>query len=436
MAAKEIFYQGGKPYAYQHYTIMSFSNWRALNDFALKIKEDKPSSRVNESYERFKRKINAELSTNSNKYGLFGKQPKSFDDALARDKFVYVEEYKKIKKTVEKKIADELQKSKLIEIMKPRLVYNDKGIGEFVFSKAAMSLKPNIFLYSPSKKREIDRNTEDVIIEGKRMYLASDKSLVIEALKVTKKNGDIEYVELKKDDAENSLKKANKIGIVSCSSSNKKVYLYKEKKPKLFNAVKILVGMTGGGLTDWQNDFYTGIAAAIVVDVLEGLGYSVHVEVALGGGRCNGSVCGPNPLNFRNFRGMGRRFFTFTAKSFDELMDLDGLLYTLADPSFHNIRYVSLVNNFLNFFGDAITTEEPLAAWHGMEETDLVNPLGAYMKYQEIKKGNTDVIHFYIHRVKDETDVVRQITDLVLTCENKNKLALEKYSTHDYGLDK
>ena len=432
MPSKEIFYQGGKPYAYQNYTIMPFSNWKALNDFALKINQLKPNSRVNESNENFKIIVNQELKSIPERYGLFGKEPKSFDDAMARDSFVYVDEYKRIKKSVEKKITEELQKSKLIELMKPRLVYNDKGIGEFIFSKAAMSLKPNIFKYSPSKKREIDKNSENLIYEAGKMYLESDKTLVIDALKVTKKDGKIEFVELKGED---SLKKASKIGIVSCSSSNKKVYLYKEKKPKLFNAVKILVGLTGGRLTSWMNDFYTGIAAAVVVDVLEGLGYSVHVEVALGGGRCNGEICGPNPLNFRNGKGMGRRFFTFTAKSFDELMDLDGLLYTIADPSFHNIKYVALVNNFLNLYGDTITTQNPLYAWHGLEESDLVNPLGAFTKSLEMKKG-TDAIHFYIHRVKDELDVVRQITDLVLTCENKNKLALEKYSTHDYGLDK
>jgi hypothetical protein len=436
MATKEIVYQGGKPYAYQHYTIMPFSNWRAMIEFANKIKKVKPSAKVTSNESSFKSFVNRDLISNSKKYGLFGKQPKSYDEAIKRENFIYYDEYKRIKRNVEEKIAKELQKSSLVDIMKPRLVFNDKGIGEFVFSKAAMSLKPNIYKYSPSKKREID-SKEEIVYEGKRMYLKSDKSIVINALKVTKKGGSVEYVELKSgNEGEKSLQEARKIGIISCSSANKKVYLYKEKKPKMFNAVKIVVGLTMGGLTAWDNDFYTGIAAVVIVDVLESLGYSVDIEVVLGGGRCDGSICGPKPLNFSNYRGKGRRFFTFTAKSFDEQLDLDGLLYTLCDPSFVNIKFVSILNNFFNLHGDYITDGNPIEAWHGLEETDLVNPIGAFIKGLDKKNGNDNIIHFYMHRVTDEADVVRQLTDLVLTCENKNKLALEKYATHDYGLDK
>jgi hypothetical protein len=53
----------------------------------------------------------------------------------------------------------------------------------------------------------------------------------------------------------------------------------------------------------------------------------------------------------------------------------------------------------------------------------------------DIKKGNNNLMHFYIHRVKDEADVVAQITDLILTCENKNSEAIKLYSEHDFGLD-
>jgi len=175
------------------------------------------------------------------------------------------------------------------------------------------------------------------------------------------------------------------------------------------------------------------MAAATCVEVLESLGYSVGVEVAVGGGRCGGCA---KKLNFNGNLMQGRRFFTFTAKSFDEQMDLDGLLYTLCDPSFHNIKFISLLNNFFKFFGDELDkSANPSSTWHGIDNNDMVNPIGMYHKYMDFKKGNENLIHFYIHQVKNEDDVIRQISDLVLTCENKNLEALKKYSSHDFGND-
>jgi hypothetical protein len=428
MPANEIQFKSGKPAEYTKYTIMPFSNWRALDATSKYIEQNKPNEEVRRANEAFKLWIDDRLKTGNKKYGLFGKQPKSFKEAMERDKFVYWDEYKRIKSVVEKKIASDLQKSSIAEAMKPKLVFNDKQIGEFVFDRAAMSLQPEIFHYSPSKKREIDILSEEVIYEGKRMYLAKDKSLVVYAIKVEKEDGTEEFFELK---GEETLVKAVNLGIISCTSNNKKVYLYKEKKPKMYNAVKIIVGMSGGGFTQWDNDFYTGITAAIVTETLEGLGYAVDVEVAAGGGRCGGCA---KKLKFGNQFDKGRRFFTFTAKSFDEQLDLDGLLYTLSDPSFYNIKFVSLLNNFFNFFGDQIDTNgDPAMTWHGIGEEDMVNPIGMYHKYMDIEKGNKNLIHFYIHQVKDEADVVRQVTDLVLTCENKNLQAIEKYSSNDFS---
>jgi hypothetical protein len=432
MATNEIRFIDGRPAGYTKYTVMPFSNWRALESFAKYIQKTRPSSQVENANANFKSFVEQKLRSGDTKsYGLFGKHPRNYEEAISRNKFLYYDEYKRIKEKVEKKIREELQKSSIVEAMKPRLVFNDKQIGEFVFDRAAMSLQPEIYYYSPSKKREVDALKEKIIYEGKKMFLESDKSLVVYALKVESEDGKTEFVEIK---GESSLSEAVKKGIVSCTSANKKVYLYKEKKPKMFNGVKIIVGLTAGGFTRWDNDFYTGMAAVSCVDVLESLGYSVDVEVAVGGGRCGGCY---KKLNFGGQYMEGRRFFTFTAKSFDEPMDLDGLLYTLCDPSFHNIKFISLLNYFFRFFGDELDTNaNPSSTWHGISELDMVNPIGMYHKGMDIKKGNTNLIHFYIHQVSSEQDVIRQITDLVLTCENKNLEAIKKYSSHDFGIDK
>ena len=432
MATNEIRFIDGRPAGYTKYTMMPFSSWRALESFAKYIEKTKPSAEVDTANANFKSYVEQKLRSGDTKsYGLFGKHPRTYEEAMSRNKFLYYDEYKRIKEKVEKKIREELQKSSIVEAMKPKLVFNDKQIGEFVFDRAAMSLQPEIYYYSPSKKREVDALKESIIYEGKKMFLESDKSLVVYALKVEAEDGKIEFVEIK---GESSLTEAVKKGIVSCTSANKKVYLYKEKKPKMFNGVKIIVGLTAGGFTRWDNDFYTGIAAVSCVDVLESLGYSVDVEVAVGGGRCGGCY---RKLNFGGQYSEGRRFFTFTAKSFDDPMDLDGLLYTLCDPSFHNIKFISLLNYFFRFFGDQLDTRaNPSSTWHGIGDYDMTNPIGMYHKYMDIKKGNNNLIHYYIHQVGSEQDVVRQITDLVLTCENKNLEALKKYSSHDFGIDK
>lgn len=446
MATNEIRFVNGKPYQYDKYTIMPFSSWRALDAFAKNVAKTKPSAVVEQANAAYKSFVEQQIRSGITlPYGLFGKHPRSFEEAISREKFLYYDEYKIIKQTVEQKIREELQKNSIVEALKPRLVFNDKQIGEFVFDRAAMSLQPEIFFYSPSKKREIDTIKEKIIYEGKKMFLESDKSLVVYALKVETDKGE-EFVEIK---GETSLEEAVKRGVVSCTSANKKVYLYKEKKPKMFNGVKIIVGLTAGGFTNWTNDFFTGIAAACCVDILESLGYSVDVEIVVGGGRCG--QCS-RKLNFGGELMKGRRFFSFTAKSFDEQLDLDGLLYTLCDPSFHNIKFISLLNYFFRFFDDQLDTNpNPSSTWHGIQEPDMTNPIGMYHKFMDYKKGNTNLIHFYIHQVGmkssnppseaefirvGEQDVIRQVQDLVLTCENKNLEALLKYSTHDFGIDK
>lgn len=427
-----------RPSFFTEYSFWRFSDWRALEAAAKLAIEKKPSAKVNRANSKYAAFVNRQINNGlTNHYGLFGKHPKSYQEAFERETFLYYDEYKKIKEKVEQKIKDELQKSSSVEVMKPKLVFNDKQIGEFVFERAAMALQPNIYFYSPSQNREIDSYKEKIVYKGKEMFLQSDDSKVVYAVKVELEDGTYEYVELKEgEEAEESLKKASEKGVIDCSSANKKVYLYKEKKPKVFNAVKIIVGMTKGGWTSWANDFYTGITAACCVDILETLGYSVAVEVVMGGGRCNSSVCGTQfPLNFKKTY-FGRRYFTFTAKSFDSLADMDGLLYTLCDPSFHNIKFMSYLNNFLNWYGDGIDdSDEPDKRWHGIEREDMMNPIGMYYKRLDAKKGNDNVLHFYIHKVADEDGVVAQIKDIAEDCENLNREALIKFQSHDYGID-
>jgi hypothetical protein len=437
------------------YTILNFPTWRALEAFAKKVPLGNSGLQSNDLFRRF-----VESNLHKREFGLFGKQPKSFKEAMARKNFVYKDEYKKIKEKAEKAVREKLQLSSVAEVMKPKFVYNDKQIGEFIYDRAAMSLKPKIYWYCPSEDRLVDSikekiytyapslnkviKDEKIIKDGFLMVLDdSNRTLlinaiekdgvfieVVQAIKVKTKDG-VKYMRLK---GEETLKEARKKGVIDCTSSNKKVYLYKEKKPKEYKAIKIIVGLTKGGLTDWENDFYTGVAAALLVEVLESLEYSVEIVVALGGGRCDGSICGPYPLNFDGVFTHGRRYFFFTAKKFDELADMDGLLYTVADPSFHNIKFISLFNSFLTFFGDTLDTQsgDPAEKWHGIQEDDIINPLGAFQKALDHKNGNKGVLHFYIHKIADEQEIIQRVSDIAITCENMNREALLKYRGHDF----
>lgn len=437
MPSNEIQFINGQPYMYTNYTIMPFSNWRAMEAFAKYIQKNFPSSKIDDANDQFRAWVNKDIQDNAKRpesdYGMFGLAPTSYDEAMSRKTYLpeYYEKYKEIKQSIERTVMEALQKMSVVQAMKPKLIYTEKEMGEFSFDRASMALQPEIYYYSPSKKREIDIIKEKIIYEGAKIFLASDKSLVVFAIKVEKPDGTIDYMEIK---GEQTLKEAaEKNYVVSVTSSNKKVYLYKEKKPKMYKGVKIIVGMTRGGWTGWQNDYYTGMTAVALTDILEHLDYTVGVEVVMGGGRCD-AVCGGYPLNFDGVKSKGRRFFSFTAKTFDEQMDLDGLLYTLSDPSFHNVKFVSLLNTFFGYFGDALNPfADPLKYWHGIEEPDMVNPIGMYHKYMDNKKGNKDLMHFYLHRVSDEIGAVQAVKDIVLTVENKNKEALIKFANYDFG---
>lgn len=446
------------PLDYTVWSIQTFPSFRVLKKFIEKVQATMPNPVAETANANFKVYIDRILSrTNGPKikyYGMNGKQPRNYEEAMQRDKFVYYDDYKALKQRLEKTIQKELQRQSTAEVLKPKFVYNDKQLGEFTFDKAAMSLIPKTYYYSFVHDREIDIINEPIIREGNVIVLKSDGTLVDLAIKVKTLEGEEKFIKVDPDNPSVSLDEARKIGIVDCTSTNKKVYLYKEKIPKTFNAIKIIVGLTAtGGFTKWNgstgeigNDFYTGLTAMVVADVLESLGYSIQIELVLGGGRCQGCYRKLNTFRVPPLSS-GRRFIGFTVKPFDGLMDMDSLLYTMCDPSFHNIKFVSLLNYFFTFYGDEIDTNDhyggndrrsenfgnPQWTWHGIEPSDMTFPIGQYYKSMDIKKGNTSVLHFHINRVGSEADAVLEIRDIILTAEDLNRDAAEKYKQYDFS---
>lgn len=421
-----------RPKNFDKYSIMTFPDWKRLYEFAMGVKEMKNVQTAELANRKFKGFIDKNIK-DGDKYGMFGKAPNDYDDAMKRDKFIYYEQYKEIKKQVVEKVNKDLSKNSTAEVMKPKFVFNDKQLGEFMFDKASMSLIPNVYLYSPFHKREVDSENEKIKNIGDLMYL-SDDSLVIYAIKIIinadKEDEYNEYLEIGGEDTLLIASENYPNGIIDCTSTNKKVYLYKEKKPKMFDAVKIIVGLSAGGYTSWVNDFYTGIATVVMAEIFESLGYSVQIEVVLGGGRCIGCH---KKLRFDNVLSKGRRYFGFTAKKFDDIMDLDGLLYTTADPSFHKIKFVSIINYLFTLYGDEIDTHDtPASTWHGIEPCDMINPIGMYYKFLDDKKGNKNILHFYNNQISKD-NVVQRVFDTIVESEYYNMLALKKFKDYDFG---
>jgi len=424
----------GKPPAYQNWTIESFDSWDLYKEFIDEANTLYSTPTLVLANDMFKDYVNRELQGNINipHYGEFGRHPTNYDEAIARNNYVYWDIYKPIKERAFNEVMKLVRQDSNAEIMQPKMVFNDREIGEFIFERAAMGLEPELYFYSPSKKREIDLENEEIYEEGEKIFLQSDNSEVIRALKVELPNGDFEYIELK---GEESLEEAVSKGIVSVTSSNKKVYLYKEKQPKMYKSAKIIVALTRGGWDVWRNDFYTGIGAVVLLEVLESLGYSVEIVGAFGGGRCD--YCGMY-LNIDGTQGIGRRFVMIKFKDFNQQADMEHLLYCLSDPSFHQVKFVQSMNTIFTLYGDEIETRNsqggnPLQTWHGIDPSDLVNPLGAYSKHVEFLRGNKDLLDFYIHRIASEDELIAEVTHAVLECEARNVEALKKFRDYESG---
>jgi hypothetical protein len=118
---------------------MPFSNWRAMESFAKYIQKNFPSTEIDNANDQFRGWVDGELRKTSklenSDYGMFGLAPKSYDEAMSRKTYLpeYYKKYKEVKKSIERMVMEELQKISVVQAMKPKLVFNDKEIGEKSF---------------------------------------------------------------------------------------------------------------------------------------------------------------------------------------------------------------------------------------------------------------------------------------------------------------
>jgi hypothetical protein len=424
----------------KHWTLQGFESYDQYLAYCNAIIEMYAGSSLRTFLEKEQSRVNGDLTNrqDSRLYGIpddkgiYNKLPTSYADAMNRTDFLYWDKYEKIKEKMQKQILEKLAKTSVAEAMKDKMVFNDMELGDFVYDRAAMGLQPELFYYSLKHKRILSGEELDVtsakyalVIEtgdaGENLfYFKPDRSKVVLAVRVEKDDNEIEYVEVQ---GEQTLDEASSMGVLSATSDVKKSYLYKQKQPRLNNAIRLVIGLTRGGYTNWDNDFYGGVAAGIVIETLESLGYVVSVDLAFGGGRC--AACGKR-LNTPD--GTGRRYFTMNVKRFDENTDMNKLLYMICDPSFHTVKLLTYINCFFKLYGDEMSVAQ--LYWHGIEKEDIITPIGAGLMTVDMGLGNSDIMYYLIHRVAGEADVQKAVLDIVLNAENENLKLKEKAFTY------
>ena len=318
--------QDSRLYDYQDFSIQCFDSINEFIEYA-ELAKSKGSKELLDFLERERENIDKQLQVRPNyKFGLKGtdKAPLSYQDALDRKDFVYKDEYQRAKQNARAIIDKALEKNSLANAMKEKMIFTERELGEFIYDRASMSIKPNIFYYSRIHKKELDeQDIYSKTVDGKdEYYYKNDNTeveLCIKAVVPPKNEGEKETNEYYKigDITDEDLKNIVDSGkIVSISSNVKKVYQFKEKQPRIKNAIKIFMGTSVGGYSraGEYGDFYTGVTLALVTEYLESRGYSVEIVMLLGGGRCRG--CLPTKLNTPSQ--YGRRFIGITVKKFDE----------------------------------------------------------------------------------------------------------------------
>jgi hypothetical protein len=426
MSVGQITGQSDKLYSYQDFSIQCFDSIDEFEKYA-ELAKSKGTAQLQNFLNKERDDIDRVLQrSRNNQYGLKGtdKAPISYADALARNTFVYQEEYKKAKEASKKLLDKQLEKNSLAEAMKSKMIFTERELGEFVYERAAMSMKPNLFYYSRVHKTEVDDT--DVLFElinGKETYTYKLDNTPIElCIKITigdETKGEKETFEYLESGSisDEELAEFTARGRLSISSNVKKVYQFKEKQPRTKNAIKIFMGTSVGGYSaaGEYGDFYTGVAAVLLTEYLEARDYSVELVMLLGGGRCTG--CLPK-YKLNTPSKYGRRFIGITVKKFDEQLDLDSLLYWTADPSALKIKLLRYFNVFHWLYGDDMTYSSTY--WHSIAKQDLICPVAPFYKNKDIKKGNKDLMYFFIHEVKDITEIAQAVLNILMTCENTN----------------
>ncbi len=208
-----------------------FDSIKKFNDFV-----DVQTTVLKESNKAVWANINSTTASNlQNGTTWYGTPtPKNIDELNEHKYFLGMPLLKKIQSKIKEKLKDYLKLLSEVAIEKPKVAYNDRGLGVFSFDRAAMGLYR---LHPTNTKTPIDKVSSQIKIE---------------------------------------LDEENKTTAV------KSVYAYFKNKKVSYPALKLYLLAGGNANISGDRLLYVGLACAELVEFMELLGVAVEVNVMLG----------------------------------------------------------------------------------------------------------------------------------------------------------
>ena len=428
------------------YRYFSFSSLFKYFEYWDNVSKEIPMTTVAQRYLQdfqldFITKDRARYSWYTDKFGKFA----DYITYAKNTEFLHWEEYYNMVEAI-KPMIDELKRESLADIIEPKFIYNEKGLGVFDFAKASTVLLPQYVYYSVKLKKIVPQDDVKIVEDGSGFFynLIKDKSKVILLPSFHEsENLDKAYSEIIDKLKSSTMEELNESGFISevvskynlvrkVYSTVKKSYLYKEKKPMPKRAIRLFCYVGGSSAVDPSNLIYSGISAIAVAQLLEQIGYSVSIVAVFG--RRDALRFPKGSKKCEELSSTAR--VTVSAvelKKFTESLDIESLLVTMAESTFFRgaIFYnwlweISQYNDPSDgYLGKPLSREEIKdTAFFSIGKRDgyyIENKNGKYSPNEQ-----SPLLYYLIEGVYSFQAAIEQIRTLVLSVDEENMRMREK----------
>lgn len=370
----------------------------------------------------------------------------TYDAVCNNENFLHWKEYNNFMETI-KPLVDELKKESLADILQPKFIYNDKGLGVFDFARASTVLLPQYVYYSIKLKKIVEQSDVKIINKNDSFnyILKSDKSEVV-LLPAFHDSDNLynAYEEIIQKLKISNMAQLLNDGVISeivkkyslkrkVYSTVKKSYLYKEDLPMPKKAIRLFCYVGGVADVEPEDLIWSGISTAVMAELLQQAGYSVSIiavvarKSKLRNKRASCPEISPEGLSVQ----------IIELKKFSESLNLNSLLLTTGESSFFRGTIFSKwfqewsTNNDPEHYtiGSKISTDELWGA-------AILQAAGRDKHYVKNKKGlynpssSSSMLYYVIDMVSSYQAALDQIMSIILSAENENaKLRQKIYNT-------